>query len=273
MSRYALPCLLGGLVALLALPAFAQEDDIEWEEEDASAPLKETLRGLDPALPCIVAETEIVPMFEAKTVRVALATEGCDASVTRDPGPSAPADTAAFARIVEIAAKFAADQSISGVTRYRVEYAALGWMVEVDAATWKDTDGLPPGKLAAAATWSGIDAGTVVHAPPDLLARREEDGRELNAETIAEVIRSNVSSLRYCQQSRIVMDTGERPRGEARIRMTIDGKGVVQSPEVVSSTFTDPEVDACLVERFTQMVFPESTTGEEFDITWPVKLD
>jgi len=55
--------------------------------------------------------------------------------------------------------------------------------------------------------------------------------------------------------------------------MTIDAKGVVRNPEVVSSTFDDPEIDACLVERFTQMVFPESITGEEFDITWPVKLD
>ena len=261
------------LTALLALPALALEDDIEWEEEDASGPLKDTLRALDPALPCIVAETEIVPMFEAKTVRVALATEGCDASVTRDPGPSAPADTAAFARIVEIAARFTADANVANVTKYRVEHAALGWMAEVDAATWKDTAGPAADKLAATTTWTGIDAGTVVHAPPDLLAEREDAGRELNAETIADVIRSNVSSLRYCQQSRIVMATGDRPTGEARIRMTIDGKGAVRNPEVVSSTFTDPEVDACLVERFTQMIFPESTTGEEFEITWPVKLD
>ena len=69
------------------------------------------------------------------------------------------------------------------------------------------------------------------------------------------------------------MATGDRPTGEARVSMTIDGKGVVRDPEVVSSTFGDPEIDACLVEKFTQMVFPESTTGEEFEITWPVKLD
>ncbi len=252
---------------LLPLPALAEEEDIEWEEEDASEPLKETLRALDPALPCIVAETEVVPMFEAKTLRVALATQGCDASVTRDPGPGKPGDTAVFARITEIAAKFAKDAAVTNVTKIRVEYAALGWIAEVDPAAFAK-DGLD-----GATTWTVVEAGTVVHAPPDLLAEREESGRELNAETIAEVIRSNNSSIRFCQQSRIVMATGDRPTGEARVSMTIDGKGVVRDPEVLSSTFDDPEIDACLVEKFTQMIFPESTTGEEFEITWPVKLD
>ena len=257
----------------IPVPALAEEEDIEWEEEDASGPLKETLRALDPALPCIVAETEVVPMFEAKTLRVALATEGCDASVTRDPGPGKPADTAVFARITEIAAKFAEDAAIANVTKIRVEFAARGWIAEVDPAAYAEASGEAADRFAGAATWTVVDAGTVVHAPADLLAERESSGRELNAETIADVIRANNSSILFCQQSRIVMATGDRPTGEARVRMTIDGKGVVQNPEVVSSTFDDPEIDACLVEKFTQMVFPESTTGEAFDITWPVNLD
>ena len=257
----------------LTFAAVAQEEDIEWEEEDASEPLKQTLRALDPRLPCIVAETEVIPMFEAKTIRVALATEGCDASVARDPGPEGPAGPGVYARITEIAVKFIADQGIDKATKVRVEFAAQGWTAEVDLAQWAENSGSVDDKLGAATTWTSMAADKVVHAPPDLLAEREESGRELNAETIGEVIRSNVSSLRYCQQSRIVMATGDRPIGEARVRMTIDGKGVVRDPEVVSSTFEDAEVDACLVERFLQMVFPESSTGEEFEITWPVKLD
>jgi hypothetical protein len=258
----------------LSLAASAQDEDIEWEEEDAATPLLETLRGLDPGLPCIVAEAEVMPTFEANTVRVSLATQGCKGNVERDPGPEAPSALGVYVRVLEVAEQFVVDQGIENATAFKVQFAALGWTAEVDRAAWKDATGSAGERLTSAATWTSTPADLVVIAPPDLLGSGDDDDRKvLNAETIADVIRSNNSSLMYCQQSRIDSSAGTRPRGEARVSMTIDARGVVRGAEVVSSTFEDPAIDACLVERFSQMAFPESNTDEEFDITWPVKFD
>jgi len=262
------------MAVALFTAASAQEDDIEWEEEDAATPLLETLRGLDPPLPCVVAEAVVVPTFEANTIRVALATEGCDDSVTRDPGPEAPAALDVYVRIADTIERFVAEQKVENVTAFKVQFAALGWTAVVDRAVWGDASGSAEKRLRGAATWTALDAGVVVPVPPGLEdAVGDDDRKVLSADSIADVIRANHSSLQYCQQSRIDYASGSRPVGEARIRMTIDARGVVQNPEVVSSTFDAAEVDACLLTRFTQMVFPESNTGEEFDITWPVKLD
>lgn len=262
------------LTVALFTTAAAQEDDIEWEEEDAATPLLEMLRALDPPLPCVVAEAEVVPTFEANTIRVSMATEGCDDSVTRDPGPEAPAIVGVYVRLADTIERFVAEQKIENVTAFKMQFAALGWTAVVDRGAWTDASGSADERIRDAATWTSTAAGVTVPVPPALEGAGDEDDRKvLSAESIAGVIRANLSSLQYCQQSRIDYGAGTRPVGEARIRMTIDARGVVRDPEVVSSTFDDADVDACLLERFTQMVFPESSTGEEFDITWPVKLD
>jgi len=155
-----------------------------------------------------------------------------------------------------------------------VQFAALGWTADVDREAWKAADGGDGERLKAATSWTSTAADRVVRAPADLLAAAEDDDRrELNGETIAEVIRASWSSVMFCQQSRIDSTAGTRPRGEARVRLTIDARGSVRDPEVVESDFEDEGIDACLAERFGQMTFPESSTGEEFTITWPVKFD
>lgn len=265
------------IVLLLAGAAWAQDgdgDDVLWEDDDPSVPLREVLRALDPPLPCIVADTEVAPSISGKTVRAVLATEGCDDSVTRDDAGNAPVDQGVYARVLRAARTFIADHDIEGATEVKVEFVAHGWHANIDLGKYAATDGLPEQKIRAATTWTSVAPGIVVQAPPDLLeqwkaARHPTETTKLDQASIEKVIRAKLPSIQYCAQKR-EEEIGVAPRGKTEVRFNIDPRGKVSGVELLTSPF-DAVVERCLLDRFGELEFPAS--GDQIQITWPVKFD
>lgn len=266
--------LTSALLGALAAPAGAQDEDVAWEDEDPSRPLRDTLRAMDPKLPCLVADTEVAPTFSGTTVRVTLATEGCDEGLVRDDAGERPVDQGVYARVLRAARTFLAEQKIEDAATVKIEFPAHGWHATVDLARYDATEGLPEQKMRAATTWTPIDKGIVVRAPPDLLAaweaaHRPTETTAIDQASIEQVIRTKMSAIRYCVEKR-EEEVGVAPRGKLQVKFTITPHGEVVGVELVESPF-EPMVDRCLLDRFGELQFPAS--GDTIHITWPLSFD
>jgi len=251
-----------------------EDEDVLWEEDDPTVPLRETLRAMDPKLPCIVADTEVVPSIGGNTVRVVLATEGCDAGVVRDDAGKAPVDQGVYGRVLRAARTFIEEHGIENATAVKIEFAAHGWHVTVDLVEYEASDALPEQKMRTCTTWTPVDKGIVVRAPPDLLlqwraAQQPTETTALDQRSIERVIRGKLPAILYCGHS-WEEQVGVEPRGKCDVHFTITPHGKVVDVALVESPF-DEMLNRCLIEKFEKLEFPAS--GDTIQITWPIKFD
>ncbi len=89
----------------------------------------------------------------------------------------------------------------------------------------------------------------------------------LPASAIDEVIKRNMSQIRYCYQRRLAVqpDLG----GKVTLRFTIANDGSVSAASVSRASLEDEQVHSCLVGRFLKMRFPEPKGGGVVSVTYP----
>jgi len=84
---------------------------------------------------------------------------------------------------------------------------------------------------------------------------------------VDEVVRSHLPRIRYCYQRMLQRDS--TLAGKVTVRFTIARDGTVSSARTKFSNLDNPEVQACLNERFLQMQFPRPRGCETVIVSYP----
>ena len=109
--------------------------------------------------------------------------------------------------------------------------------------------------------------------PPTVLpdSTPPEIGGALDPEIVRQVIRSHVSQIRFCYESRLA----SRPslEGKIRVRFLVASDGRVPQASIAEgSTLHDSELSECILSRFRSWIFPSPKGGGSALVTYPFWL-
>lgn len=93
----------------------------------------------------------------------------------------------------------------------------------------------------------------------------------IDGEAVRRAIRSIISSIRACYESRLNLD--RNLAGKVVIRFVIGEEGKVISSVVKSSSVADPEVGRCVAARIQGQRFPEPPPGVVGEVSYPFVFD
>jgi Ca-activated chloride channel family protein len=89
----------------------------------------------------------------------------------------------------------------------------------------------------------------------------------LDRSLIDDVIKRNVSRVRYCYEAALRKEPGLV--GKVRVSFTIAGNGSVSEAGIKESTLGSPDVEACITRVFRALTFPAPAGGGSVKVTYP----